>query len=41
MVFLAQILNDYVFERINPKVFERCFQKWVQSIVERCTSDSH
>jgi len=24
-----------VFERINPKVFERCFQKWVQSIVER------
>lgn len=23
-----------VFERINPKVFERCFQKWVQSIVE-------
>lgn len=24
-----------VFERINPKVFERCFQKWVQSIVEK------
>jgi predicted transposase YbfD/YdcC len=23
-----------VFERINPKVFEQCFQKWVQSIVE-------
>ncbi len=23
-----------VFERINPKVFEHCFQKWVQSIVE-------
>ena len=23
-----------VFERINPQVFERCFQKWVQSIVE-------
>jgi len=23
-----------VFERINPKVFERCFQRWVQSIVE-------
>ncbi len=23
-----------VFEKINPKVFERCFQKWVQSIVE-------
>lgn len=23
-----------VFERIDPKVFERCFQKWVQSIVE-------
>lgn len=23
-----------VFERINPKVFERCFHKWVQSIVE-------
>ena len=23
-----------VFERINPKVFESCFHKWVQSIVE-------
>lgn len=23
-----------VFERINPKIFERCFQRWVQSIVE-------
>ncbi|MBM3429031.1 MAG: ISAs1 family transposase [Bacteroidetes bacterium] len=23
-----------VFERINPKVFECCFQRWVQSIVE-------
>jgi len=23
-----------VFERMNPKVFERCFQRWVQSIVE-------
>ncbi|MEH1901362.1 MAG: ISAs1 family transposase [Nostoc sp.] len=23
-----------VFERINPKVFERCFQRWVQSMVE-------
>ncbi len=23
-----------VFERIEPKAFERCFQKWVQSIVE-------
>lgn len=23
-----------VFERINPKVFEHCFQRWVQSIVE-------
>lgn len=23
-----------VFERINPEVFERCFQRWVQSIVE-------
>lgn len=23
-----------VFERINPKVFERCFHRWVQSIVE-------
>lgn len=22
-----------VFERIDPKVFERCFQKWIQSIV--------
>jgi len=21
-----------VFERINPKVFERCFQRWVQSM---------
>ncbi len=23
-----------VFERIDPKVFERCFQRWVHSIVE-------
>ena len=23
-----------VFERIDPKAFERCFQRWVQSIVE-------
>ncbi len=23
-----------VFERINPKVFERCFRRWVKSIVE-------
>ncbi len=23
-----------VFERINPKIFEQCFQKWVKSIVE-------
>lgn len=23
-----------VFERIDPKAFERCFQQWVQSIVE-------
>jgi len=23
-----------VFEKINPKVFERCFERWVQSIVE-------
>ena len=23
-----------VFERINPEVFERCFHRWVQSIVE-------
>ncbi|MCC5599785.1 ISAs1 family transposase [Nostoc sp. CHAB 5714] len=23
-----------LFERINPKVFEQCFQRWVQSIVE-------
>jgi predicted transposase YbfD/YdcC len=23
-----------VFERIDPKVFEHCFQRWVQSIVE-------
>lgn len=23
-----------VFERINPKVFERCFQRWVQSVVD-------
>ncbi len=23
-----------VFERINPKVFEQCFQRWVKSIVE-------
>ena len=23
-----------VFERINPKVFERCFRSWVESIVE-------
>ena len=24
-----------VFERINPKVFERCFRSWVESIVEK------
>ena len=29
-----QIHNDLVFERINPKVFERCFRQWVESIVE-------
>lgn len=23
-----------VFERINPKVFEGCFRRWVESIVE-------
>ena len=23
-----------LFERINPKVFEQCFQRWVQSVVE-------
>lgn len=23
-----------VFERIHPKVFERCFQRWVQSIID-------
>lgn len=23
-----------VFERINPKVFERCFRRWVESIVK-------
>ncbi len=23
-----------MFERINPKVFERCFRRWVESIVE-------
>lgn len=23
-----------VFERIDPKVFERCFRRWVQSVVE-------
>jgi predicted transposase YbfD/YdcC len=23
-----------VFERINPKVFERCFRRWVESVVE-------
>jgi len=23
-----------VFERINPKVFEQCFRRWVESIVE-------
>lgn len=34
MVFQVLIPNDYVFERINPKVFECCFQRWVQSIVE-------
>lgn len=34
MGFLVQTRNDLVFERINPKVFERCFQRWVQSIVE-------
>ena len=34
MIFQVLTLNDLVFERINPKVFERCFQRWVQSIVE-------
>lgn len=24
-----------VFERINPQVFEQCFQRWVQSLVDR------
>jgi hypothetical protein len=23
-----------VFERLNPKVFERCFRRWVESVVE-------
>ncbi len=23
-----------VFERINPKVFERCFRHWVESVIE-------
>ena len=23
-----------VFERINPKIFEQCFRRWVESIVE-------
>ncbi len=34
MAFPVRIPKDYVFERIDPKVFERCFQRWVQSIVE-------
>ena len=25
-----------VFERINPKVFEQCFRRWIESIVECC-----
>ena len=29
-----QILFDSSSERINPQVFERCFQRWVQSIVK-------
>ncbi|CDN11288.1 Mobile element protein [Richelia intracellularis] len=24
----------WVFEPINPKVFERCFRRWVESIVD-------
>jgi hypothetical protein len=34
MVFLVQIHNDLVFERINPKAFERCFRAWLQSVIE-------
>jgi hypothetical protein len=27
------IPNDYVFECINPKQFEHCFEQWVQQLV--------
>ena len=33
MPYPARILSLIVFERIDPKVFERCFQQWVQWIV--------
>ncbi len=30
----SRFVGGRVFERINPKVFERCFRGWVESIVE-------
>ena len=30
----VRILFDYVFERINPKQFEQCFEQWVQQLVQ-------
>jgi len=29
-----------VFERMNPEVFERCFQRWIESIVEHKSRNS-
>ena len=29
-----QIHFDSSSERINPKVFEQCFRRWIESIVE-------
>jgi hypothetical protein len=34
MVFKRADTFRRVFERIDPKVFERCFQRWVQSVIE-------
>lgn len=27
-------MGEVQFERINPKVFEQCFRRWIESIVE-------
>jgi hypothetical protein len=34
MAFPVRIPNDLVFERINPKAFEQCFERWVGAMVD-------